>query len=795
MTEQSVVAIDLGGSSMKGALVAADGTALARVDAPTPAAAGGQRYLPRRSISPAASRPPPTRGRVVAAAAITPGQVHEGVVRFAANVGFRDVPLAAELSTALGVPAAVEHDAAGAALAEAAHGSRGDDCLFVALGTGIGSGHVRGGAVATGSTGGAGELGHIPVYPDGEPCACGQLGCLEVYASGGRGGTPVRRRRRAAATSADARTAHDASADAVVARLGHDPVARAVWAKAIEALALALATTTLLVDPGCHRARRRPGRAPGDALRKPLSGRLAARLAWRSRRRSSCPALGMDAGWRGASLLAVVGGPLSASPGGCRSMTGAATSPIGSVQPGRVRTGSTAAPREARCCRDRPLWSVGRDAGGRPGRRLGHRVRRGDHRRRNRATAARRAAGRPRRGMAAARVHRPTRPRRRRVRLRRRPDELASAVAFHRAHGTTRTLVSLVTAPVARMCEQLRWIAALAEAGPQPGGHVVGAHLEGPFLSHARCGAQHPEHLLEPDPQTLAELLKAGQGWVRAVTLAPELPGGLDLVDRLVDEGVVAAVGHTDARYAEALAGFARGATLLTHAYNGMRPLHHREPGPVAAALDAGATCEVINDQIHVHPAAVRLIAHGRSRLSPTPSMRPGRGDGRYTLGRAGRRWSPRGRPASPATGRSPAARLTMDAAVRAAVQEVGLPIEAASAAGVGGARAGARPADRCGAIATGLDADLVVLVDDLRVRRVMAQGGLGAGVVTTVPVTRSGAASAAGERRECHTAQATMSGRSRADGGSSRCLHDAASGRAARSRRGCPAPPGARSR
>jgi glucokinase len=303
MTEQSVVAIDLGGASMKGALVAADGTALARIDAPTPAAAGGQAVLAAaldlaRRLAAAADP-----NSVVGAAAITPGQVHEGVVRFAANVGFRDVALAAELSTALGVPAAVEHDAAGAALAEAAHGSRGDDCLFVALGTGIGSGHVRGGAVATGSTGGAGELGHIPVYPDGEPCACGQLGCLEVYASAGGVARRYAAARRAAATNADAPMAHDASADEVVARLGNDPIARAVWAKAIEALALALATTTLLVDPGVIVLGGGLAGA-GDALLKPLSGRLAARLAWRQPPPLELSTLGMDAGWRGAGLLA-----------------------------------------------------------------------------------------------------------------------------------------------------------------------------------------------------------------------------------------------------------------------------------------------------------------------------------------------------------------------------------------------------------------------------------------------------------------------------------------------------------
>jgi glucokinase len=294
----SAVAIDLGGTSMKGALVAADGTALARIDAPTPAAAGGAAVLAAvlalaRSLAAAAGDT-----RVVGGAAITPGQVHEGIVRFAANLGWRDVPLAAELSAALGVPAAVEHDAAGAALAEAAHGNRGADCLFVALGTGIGTGHVRDGRVATGSTGGAGELGHIPVYPDGEPCACGQRGCLEVYAS-----AAAVARRYAASRAAAGDPDPDSTADAVVARLDSDPVARAVWVKAIEALALALATTTLLIDPGLIVLGGGLARA-GDALLKPLSGRLAARLAWRPPPPLELSALGTDAGWRGAGLLA-----------------------------------------------------------------------------------------------------------------------------------------------------------------------------------------------------------------------------------------------------------------------------------------------------------------------------------------------------------------------------------------------------------------------------------------------------------------------------------------------------------
>jgi N-acetylglucosamine-6-phosphate deacetylase len=302
------------------------------------------------------------------------------------------------------------------------------------------------------------------------------------------------------------------------------------------------------------------------------------------------------------------------------------------------------------------------------------------------------------------------------------PEDLAAGVAFHLARGTTRTLVSLVTAPVEAMCEQLRWIAALAERGPRPDGHVVGAHLEGPFLSRARCGAQHPEHLLPPDPQTLGTLLKAGQGYVRTVTVAPELPGALELIDRLVDDGVVAAVGHTDATYAQASTAFARGARLLTHAYNGMRPLHHREPGPVAAALDAGVACEVINDRVHVHPAALRLLPPDRLVLITDAIDATGRGDGRYRLG--GQDVDVVGGQARLVAGGALAgSTLTLDVAVRRAVLEVGMSIAEASAAVSGHPARVLGVDDRCGAIAAGLDADLVVLDDDLRVRRVMLQG------------------------------------------------------------------------
>ncbi|GGJ94694.1 N-acetylglucosamine-6-phosphate deacetylase [Pilimelia anulata] len=294
---------------------------------------------------------------------------------------------------------------------------------------------------------------------------------------------------------------------------------------------------------------------------------------------------------------------------------------------------------------------------------------------------------------------------------------IEGGVAFHRAHGTTGSLVSLVSAPPELLCEQLGRVADLAESGL-----VLGAHLEGPFLAPRRCGAHDPDHLLDPDPEVLAALLKAGRGHVRVMTVAPELPGALDLVDALVAEGVVAAIGHTDATYEQALAAFARGAALVTHAFNTMRTPHHREPGPIPAALDAGVPCELINDGVHVHPAAARLLTGGPLVLVTDAIDAAGAGDGAYRLG--GRDVVVRdGRVRLADGGALAGSTLTMDEAVRRAVTDVGLSVAAASAAASATPAAVLGVADRCGRIAPGLAADLVLLDDDLRVRRVMARG------------------------------------------------------------------------
>jgi N-acetylglucosamine-6-phosphate deacetylase len=208
-----------------------------------------------------------------------------------------------------------------------------------------------------------------------------------------------------------------------------------------------------------------------------------------------------------------------------------------------------------------------------------------------------------------------------------------AAVELHRRHGTTTMIASLVTA---FPDELLRQVEVLAEQVQD--GLVTGIHLEGPWLSARRCGAHEPAALRDPDPGELDRVLAAGRGAIRMVTLAPEREGGLAAVGRVVDAGAVAAIGHTDASYEQAVAAIDRGATDGTHLYKAMRPVHHREPGPVIALLeDPRVTVEMITDGVHLHPALYRDVTAnvGPDRVSLiTDAMAAaGMADGAYRLG------------------------------------------------------------------------------------------------------------------------------------------------------------------
>lgn len=292
------------------------------------------------------------------------------------------------------------------------------------------------------------------------------------------------------------------------------------------------------------------------------------------------------------------------------------------------------------------------------------------------------------------------------------PVAVLKASAYHRRHGTTRTVASLVTAPVPDLLSAASSLADLAEQGV-----ITGIHLEGPFLSCGRCGAQDPRYLLNPDPDVLCQLLRAGRGRVRMVTVAPELPGAVQLIRAIVDAGAVAAIGHSEATYAQAMAAIDAGARVATHLFNGMHPFHHREPGLVGAALEREeVSCELIADPHHLHRVAVALAfraAKGHIALITDAISAAGAPDGIYVNGRS-RVTVENGAVHLEGTATIAGSTITMADAVRHAVLDAGVPLEQVAKA------ASAAPAhvlgvsQDVGSIEFGKIADLVVLDESL---------------------------------------------------------------------------------
>ena len=297
-----------------------------------------------------------------------------------------------------------------------------------------------------------------------------------------------------------------------------------------------------------------------------------------------------------------------------------------------------------------------------------------------------------------------------------------TARRLHREHGTTRQLLSLVTASPDVLMSQLE--AAAAET--MHDGTILGVHLEGPFLARHHHGAHDPALLRDPEPDLVERLLSAAGGSLRQVTMAPELAHFTESARMLRDAGVVVAVGHTAATFEQAQAAIDAGATLLTHAFNGMPGVHHRAPGPVFAFVE-NSRCwlEVINDGVHVRPELVRMLcrlAPGRVALVSDAMAAAGGADGRYRLGNldvdvaAGVARLTDGHSIAGST-------ITLDIAVARAVQDVGLTplaaIEAATAipAQILGVH------DRFGRLEPGYAADAVLFDTNWQVRGVWIDG------------------------------------------------------------------------
>ncbi|MFB8245554.1 N-acetylglucosamine-6-phosphate deacetylase [Streptomyces sp. NPDC055952] len=301
-------------------------------------------------------------------------------------------------------------------------------------------------------------------------------------------------------------------------------------------------------------------------------------------------------------------------------------------------------------------------------------------------------------------------------------DDILKGIHTHRLHGTTTLVASTVTGDLDVLARRAGLLSELAEQG-----EIAGIHFEGPFISPCRKGAHSEELLRDPDPAEVRKLIDAARGRAAMVTLATELPGGLDSVRLLAERGVIAAIGHTDASYEQTVQAIDAGATVATHLFNAMPPLGHRAPGPITALLeDDRITVELINDGTHLHPAALRLAFRhaGADRVAfITDAMdAAGFGDGRYWLGPLEVEVTD-GVARLVADGTIAGSTLTLDRAFKRAVTVDGLSVEDAVTA------LSATPArllgmdDTIGSLEPGKSADLLLLDSAFDLKGVMRRG------------------------------------------------------------------------
>ncbi|MFB9991112.1 N-acetylglucosamine-6-phosphate deacetylase [Deinococcus oregonensis] len=294
-----------------------------------------------------------------------------------------------------------------------------------------------------------------------------------------------------------------------------------------------------------------------------------------------------------------------------------------------------------------------------------------------------------------------------------------------RACAATGCTSFLVTSVSSTLEDLLRLIDRVQEVvGHEPGARVAGIHAEGPYLNAARKGMQNEAFLRHPSLSEMQQVLQHAGSLLKMVTLAPELPGGLALTRHLKAQGVIVAVAHSDATYEEALAAFREGASHVTHCFNGMRPIHHRDPGLIVAAFEQRhVSVQAIVDQVHLHPAIVRLMHRikgpERMVLITDALQAMGLGDGDYVFG--GHAVTVREGVARLADGTLASSTVTMNEALRNTV-ELGIPLADAVM------MASTTPADLLnlphkGRIAVGADADLVLLNDQYQVVWTMIGG------------------------------------------------------------------------
>lgn len=306
-------------------------------------------------------------------------------------------------------------------------------------------------------------------------------------------------------------------------------------------------------------------------------------------------------------------------------------------------------------------------------------------------------------------------------------DRITSTVA---RHGTTSVVATTVTAAVEDTCRSLEGIARYIRSHEQGensrlAAEILGVHLEGPFISAAQRGVHPPAAISPPSIEILKQFLTASDNLVNILTLAPELPGAIELIEFAVAAGLVVGMGHTDADYDQARAAIRAGARHAVHTYNAMRPFLHRDPGILGAILtDPEVTAEIIADGVHVSVAAIQVLIGAKGfdtvLLVSDGIAATAMPDGNYRLGNF--EVNVRGGVARNSEGKLAGSTLTLDRAIRNVVA-YGVPLlEAVRMATVLPARR-LGLAGKKGVIAPGADADIVALTPDLRVAAVMTRG------------------------------------------------------------------------
>ncbi len=304
--------------------------------------------------------------------------------------------------------------------------------------------------------------------------------------------------------------------------------------------------------------------------------------------------------------------------------------------------------------------------------------------------------------------------------------EIGQALA---AEGTTAYLATTMTAPIDEIDNVLSHVRKYCDRQQEVvAAEVLGVHLEGPFLSPDKVGAQRSDFILDPDIRQVEHWQKISNNIIKLVTLAPELANSLEFIDYLKQHNILASIGHSDATFSEAMNAIAAGCTHVTHLFNAMRGIHQREPGVVTAALlSETVMAELIVDGVHLHPAIVQLILKIKSSdklVLVTDAMRAQcLGDGRYDLG--GQVVTVKNNIARLADGTLAGSTLTMSAAVKNMLQFTACDFSDVIKMSAENPAKALGVYHRKGSLAEGKDADIVVLDERLNIMLTLCMGSL----------------------------------------------------------------------